>query len=214
MLAHVELQGTICLDWEDIAINKEEGISYIYLADIGDNFYLRWFFSSSEVSRSFFVRPSLTIYKFKEPSVSQDWNGHYIMIGSQDIEHIQVKYPDDAHDCEALAVDPLNGDILLFTKNHQHNESRVYTVPHGWDNPRILEYVTTLPLMLVTGADISPSGDTLALTNYGEGWSWSKSDRLTSWVDFLRTGPSPCTLPLKTEMQREAIAVTERWSFF
>ena len=85
---------------------------------------------------------------------------------------------------------------------------------HGWDNPRILEYVTTLPLMLVTGADISPSGDTLALTNYGEGWSWSKSDRLTSWVDFLRTGPSPCTLPLKTEMQREAIAVTERWSFF
>ena len=40
------------------------------------------------------------------------------------------------------------------------------------------------------------------------------SDRLTSWVDFLRTGPSPCTLPLKTEMQREAIAVTGRWSFF
>ena len=111
--------------------------------------------------------------------MSQDWNGHYIMIGSQDIEHIQVKYPDDAHDCEALAVDPLNGDILLFTKNHQHNESRVYTVPHGWDNPRILEYVTTLPLMLVTGADISPSGDTLALTNYGEVWSWSKPNRLT-----------------------------------
>ena len=73
--------------------------------------------------------------------MSQDWNGHYIMIGSQDIEHIQVKYPDDAHDCEALAVDPLNGDILLFTKNHQHNESRVLectrcpmdgTTPGSW----------------------------------------------------------------------------------
>ena len=40
-MANVELQGTTCLDWEDIAVNKEVGISYIYLADIGDNFFVR-----------------------------------------------------------------------------------------------------------------------------------------------------------------------------
>ena len=40
-MADVDLQGTTCRDWEDIAINKENGISYIYLADIGDNAYVR-----------------------------------------------------------------------------------------------------------------------------------------------------------------------------
>ena len=56
MLAHVELQGTICLDWEDIAINKEDGISYIYLADIGDNFYLRCFFFEFGSVKIFFCQ--------------------------------------------------------------------------------------------------------------------------------------------------------------
>ena len=67
----------------------------------------------------------------------------------------------------------------------------------------------SLPYKFVTGADISPSGDTLALTNYGEGWSWSKPDGLP-WVDFLKTEPTPCNMPLKKEMQREAITVTNR----
>ena len=53
-MADVELQGTTCRDWEDIAINVEAGRSFIYLADTGDNFY---------------QRSSLTIYKFAEPEV-------------------------------------------------------------------------------------------------------------------------------------------------
>jgi len=192
-LADVELQGTTCRDWEDIAVNKEDGHSYIYLADIGDNSY---------------SRSSLTIYKFKEPEVSHDWNGHDIVISSHQIEHIHVKYPDHAYDCEAMAVDPFNGDILLFTKNHEHHESKVFKVPHGSGDPKTLEYVVSLPYKLVTGADISPSGNTLALTNYGEGWSWRKPDGLP-WADFLKTGPTPCSLRLKQEVQREAITVTD-----
>ena len=53
-MADVELQGTTCRDWEDIAVNVEAGRSFIYLADTGDNFY---------------QRSSLTIYKFPEPEV-------------------------------------------------------------------------------------------------------------------------------------------------
>jgi len=193
-LADVELQGTTCRDWEDIAINVEDGISYIYLADIGDNAY---------------VRSSLTIYKFEEPEVSQDWNGQDIVIGAQDIEHIHIRYPDYHRDCEAMAVDPLNGDILLFTKNHEQYASDVFKVPHGWGDPKTLEYIATLPYIKVTGADISPSGDTLALTNYWEGWSWTKPYPSTPWADFLKTYPTPCNIPVKEEPQREAIAVTD-----
>ena len=169
------------------------------------------FFPPCWVDTFFVLRSTLTIYKFKEPQVSDDWKGHDIMIGSQEIEHIHIKYPDHAYDCEAMAVDPFNGDILLFTKSHNHNESKVFKVPHGWDNPKTLEYVATLPYMLVTGADISPSGDTLALTNYGEGWSWHKPDgHKRPWADFLKTRPTSCSLTLKQELQREAITVTDR----
>ena len=158
----------------------------------------------------FLARSSLTIYKFEEPEVSQNWNGQDIVIGSQDIEHIHIRYPDYHRDCEAMAVDPLNGDILLFTKNHEQYASDVFKVPHGWGDPKTLEYIATLPYIKVTGADISPSGDTLALTNYWEGWSWTKPYPSTPWADFLKTYPTPCNIPVKEEPQREAIAVTDR----
>ena len=62
-----------------------------------------------------------------------------IEIDANDIETIQVSYPDyngpddpDVnHDCEAMAVDSATLDILLFTKNWDVNESYVYRVPEG-----------------------------------------------------------------------------------
>ena len=95
-LADVKLVGTKRVrDWEAIAINKENGTSYIYLADIGD--------------KRFKLRSS--IYKFKEPRVSHRWRGRNIVIPSRDIERIRVKYP--GHKCKAMVVDPSNADILL-----------------------------------------------------------------------------------------------------
>ena len=138
----------------------------------------------------------------------QTWNGHKIVVGSQDIVHIHVKYPDHGYDCEAMAVDPSNQDILLFTKNHYERQSKVFKVPHGAGDLKTLEYITTLPYKLVTGADISPSGNTLALTSYGEGWTWHKESGV-SWANFLKSKPTPCRLSLRREVQREAIAINE-----
>merc|ERR1719222_486678 len=116
--------------WEAIAINKENGTSYIYLADIGD--------------KRFKLRSS--IYKFKEPRVSRRWRGHDIEIQSRDIERIHVKYP--GHDCDAMVVDPSNGDILIFTKSNRRHGSKVYKVPQGSGDSKTktkrLQYVTTL----------------------------------------------------------------------
>merc|ERR1712183_988642 len=145
----------------------------------------------------------------KEPRVSRRWRGHDIEIRSRDIERIRVKYP--GHDCDAMVVDPSNGDILLFTKSNRRHGSKVYKVPQGSGHSKTktkrLQYVTTLPNMLVTGADISPSGDILALTNNGEGWRWRKSDGLMAWADFLKTGPNPCRL--YQEEQLETITVAD-----
>merc|ERR1719500_2011471 len=128
-LADVKLMGILRVrDWEAIAINKENGTSYIYLADIEDE---------RDNLRS-------SIYKFKEPRVSRRWRGHDIEIRSRDVERIRVRSP--GHDCDAMVVDPSNGDILIFTKSNRRHGSKVYKVPQGSGDSKTktkkLEYVT------------------------------------------------------------------------
>ena len=59
------------------------------------------------------------------------------------------------------------------------------------------------------GADISPSGQVLALTNKQEAFAWQKEDPARPWGDHLQQVPEPCVLHLEEEEQREAIAVTD-----
>ena len=159
-----------------LTVNKENGTSFIYLADVGGNFVSDKRFS---------------IYKFKEARVSPTWNGRNIVI--RDFKRICVKFP--RHDWPQLAttatmvVDPLNGDILLFTKNNQRQESKVYKVPQGYGDSKTkeFEFVTTLPNTVVTGAEISPDGDILAVTYNGDGGRWWRNPGLVPWADFLKT---------------------------
>lgn len=192
-LADVTLEGAENNDWEDIAVNVEDGVSYVFVGDTGNNNH------DNEV---------LTIYKFPEPAVvSREVPD--ILISKDDIEIIQVTYPDFSYDCETLTIDPRTGDILLFTKDREEAISEVYRVPSSsTTNVRELEHIATLPLFWVDGGDISPSGNILALTNKQEAWSFSLPEG-QGWVEYLASGPSPCVLELEEEEQREAIAVTE-----
>ena len=178
-------------DWEAIAVNRENGTNFIYLADIGDK------------------KSSQTIYKFKEPRVSHSWRGHNIPIRTRDIERIRVKSSVHVRDCKAMVVDPLNGDILLFTKKIKGHVSKVYKVPQdsgdSKSKSRSPKYVTTLP-MLVTEAEILPTGDILAMNNNEEEGSMTKSCGLMAWADFLKTRPALCRLNSKqVEEELEAI---------
>jgi len=72
------------------------------------------------------------------------------------------------------------------------------------------EHVASLPLFWITGADISPDGRTLVLTNKQEAFKYSKTEDGVSWAEFLVNNPEPtCILNLNEEEQREAIAITE-----
>merc|ERR1719507_2384776 len=150
-LQSVELREISNNDWEDIAIAVENGVSYIYLADTGNNCE---------------CRSDLRIHKFPEPVVLLD----DIQIDINDIETIEVSYPDRNYDCEGMVVDPDTLDIILFTK---HSTSDVFWVPPvgpggSSGEVRELELVGLLNHRDVTGADISPSGDVLALACYDD----------------------------------------------
>jgi len=207
-VADVTLEGVENIDWEDIAINVEDGVSMIYIADMGNNGH---------------DRPVLFIYKFPEPAVTvqcmessdQDQRSRLcdradIVVSAEDIETIEFTWPDYSHDCEALAVDPATGDMLLFTKDYGDDAvSEIYKFPTGTSGELlVLEYVGQIPHKEVTAAEISPSGDTLAIACYGEGWSYSLPEGQT-WIEYLAADPTPCFLKLAIEDQREAITVTD-----
>jgi len=141
--------------------------------------------------------------------VKQTDIGSTITIPANQISQYQIHWPEFSYDCEALAVEPETGDIYLFTKDRENAISEVYRYPAPQNTEEVftLEHVTTLEMFWITGADISPDGSTLALTNKQEAFAWLK-DEGSSWADHLLQNPQPCLLQLEEEEQREAIAAT------
>ena len=163
------------VDPEDLAIAD----GTLYLADIGDN------------GRN---RNSVAVYLFDEPTgVGRDGTVEVA-------EVIEVTYPDGSSDAEALLVDPITGQLVILSKDSQEKSgpTRIYTVDPAADsavdvgagepieatlagsvdvaaltrsstagdfNPAALLFPGA-----VTGADVSPEGDVIALRTYGSVW--------------------------------------------
>jgi hypothetical protein len=190
--AEIVLEECSNHDWEDIAVTG----SHVYVADTGNNQY---------------NRNNLRILRFPEPNIDQN-SYNQIRIPRSQIDYLDYTYPDEARDCEGVAVDPNTNDIYFFSKHWTLSISEVYR--YKWSlreegKSMRLEYITTLPLLTVTGADISPSGNTLAITNLWTGFSYTKPDGM-QWSDWLKGNEhSYCSLNLHQMEQMEAIAVTE-----
>ena len=184
------LDGVIALDWEDISAGPgpEPGTSYLYVGDIGDNFALR-----SEI----------VVYRFPEPDVTSDG-----VIG--EFEVFRLSYPDSGPNAEALAVDPVSGDVVIVTKDRD-GPAVVYRAP-GMELrdglPTRLEFVTSLDLgsgAEVTAADISSGGERIALRGYEQVWIWPRVGAdLASTFDY-----EPCLAASPTEVQGEALTFDE-----
>lgn len=88
----VRITGAEVADWEDVAVGTCEQGTCLYIADIGDNDG---------------KRGRITVYRVPEPS-PQD-------ASTSPAEAFHAKYPDGAHDAEALFVTGDSG-ILIVTK--------------------------------------------------------------------------------------------------
>ena len=84
---------------------------------------------------------------------------------------LNLKYPDGPHDAEALLVDPATGDLFVVTKDLVGGVAQVFRAPAnlaGGARPRLTQ-VATVSLGAgqgVTGADMTPAGDVIALRTY------------------------------------------------
>ena len=128
--ATVDVDVAKAIDWEDIAADG----TTLYVADIGDN------------QRA---RTEIFVYRVTEPALTAT---------SADAEKITLRYPDGAHDAEALMVDPVGKQLVVVTKEAA-GTSHVYTTPLAAPGP--LQEQTTLSLgigQLVTAGDIERDG--------------------------------------------------------
>ena len=199
LLGTYQLGSGSLTDAEDIAVGPgpTPGVHYIYVGDTGDN-------SST--------RSSVRIIRVPEPAVAVDQAPMYETLS--DVEIITLQYPsgDDApahKDSEAMFVDT-NGDIYLVTKRIYPNKVYRAPFPQSTSSTVTLEYVATLPtgpgLAWITGADCSPDGRWLIVTN----------DQGTDYANIWRREPgtpvgeamagSPCPMVIQAEPQGEAIA--------
>jgi hypothetical protein len=170
-------------DWEDIGIGPgpQNGVNYLYLADIGDNF-TQW-------NDNF-------IYRFPEPkSINENISN---------IEKITFKYPDGKYDSECVLIDPATKDIYVITKG-QFNE-RLYKIPYPQSTTETItaQFMKTIPHNLITGGSVSPDGKQIIIRSYFV-LSYFMKKNSESFADALGRN-SDLKLPYTIEPQGEGVA--------
>ncbi len=199
-------------DWEDIAVGPgKNGASSIYISDTGDNNFAREF---------------ARIYRFAEPATLTT-SGSVIPTSKYDVAKIQ--YPDGPDDVEALTVDPITGDLYLFSKGNsqfpQSSEGNSTTHVYRFDQTslfdplsagsfHVAEELSSLSILSrVTSADISPDGRWLLIRSRSTTAYAYERTLGESVADALLGTPIP--FQLASESQGEAIGwAADGKSFF
>ena len=145
--------GARALDWEDMASLKAGGKSYLLLADVGDNGARR---------------PHCSLYLIEEPRA-----------GSQTarlVQTVHFRYADGPHNCEAVAVDPGSGDIILICKTFGFS-CKVFLLDwprQSTKTPLTANTIATLKMPLTTAMDISPDGRRAIVLTYGNAYEYAR----------------------------------------
>lgn len=185
LVATLSLDGVTVYDVEDLTLAPDADGADLLIGDMGDN---------DE------IREHIVVYRVREPSGTP-------ISGTVPAERIELRYPDGAHNAEALLWDPVRSELVLVTKTDA-GPSLVYRAP-DLDSPVSLERVGQLPALegspLVTGGDVSVDGSLVALRTYTHVWLWRRVPGEPLWSAFAS---KPCEAPAPPEPQGEAIGFT------
>ncbi|HVF56608.1 MAG TPA: hypothetical protein VM934_10685 [Pyrinomonadaceae bacterium] len=196
-----KVEGAKADDWEDIAAGPGPlpGRTYLYVGDIGDN------------DRE---RSQIVVYRVLEPPDVGDDAGTSTKQNprrTETAEAIRLRYPDGAHDAEALLVHPRSGDIYVLTKT-PGGSSGVYKLAAPFDSSAVRTLVRVgeinLPVIfgsIITGGDISPDGSAVILCDYFRGYEIRSPDGAASSA-FDRIWAQPLSrVDLGERRQGEAV---------
>ena len=172
---NIYIKGARNRDWEDMALTGND----LYIADIGDNFL---------------AFTDYTIYKMPEPAPDVDTVYSF--------KTIRFRYPDGAHDAEALLVDPVTKNIFILTKSD--DPAAIYSIAYPYSTTEVntAAKVGQLTYKGAVSAALSPDGNEIIVKTY------------LSLFHYIRAGATieatlqkkPATLPYRIEPQGEAVA--------
>lgn len=185
------------IDYEDIAVGPgpKPGISYLYLADTGDN---------NERRR---VKQ---IYRFAEPESKRLIDGKAKI--ESGVSRLEFTLKNGLiRDFEAMFVDPLTRDIYLFSKQIGFSEVYRFSYPQSKKEVTKIALMGILPFNRVVGADISADGRKVLVKTLREVFYWERP-ATQSLSDLFSS--IPVRVPYKIEPQGEAICFDPSGAFF
>jgi hypothetical protein len=189
-LKKVFIKNVANRDWEDLAVSTGPvaGKNYVYIAETGDN-DLKY--------------ADYAIYRMEEPQLSADT--------VTQVEKISFRYPDGAHDAEAMFVDAGTKDIYIITKRDA--KSRVYRLlyPQSVTGINTAAYIAELPFTGVVAASLSGTRQELLVKTYTNIYYFS-SEAFIGVVELLKR--PYLNIKYEQEPQGEAICFSNDNSGF
>ena len=201
LLCTIDIQGVSNNDWEDIASFEYKGKPYILVADTGDNRAIR-----SKCFFHFIEEPDIEKISGPSTSVKPSWS-------------ITYTYEDGARDCESVAVDTVNGKILLLSK--RDDPPVLYELPLTKEKNTVAKKITEIkPLPQFTkditepfqkanqptAMDISTDGRSIIVLTYGDAFYYEKKPS-EEWSGIFKGSPQVITVPRMK--QAEAICFSK-----
>ena len=198
--ASVRIDGVRAIDWEDIASYTLDGKPWLLVGDVGDNAG---------------VRTSYELIAIEEPATAV---AHQVV---QPAWRLRFRYPDGAHDCEAIAVDAPARQILLLTKRTPRPV--LYSLPLGPTDerpvvarrvlevdaipaPTAAERAARFPAARLGGSptsmDIDAGATRAIVLTYRDIWIFPRKAG-EAWADVF--AGQPMRLPLPPLAQAEAV---------
>lgn len=185
-----ELKATLAFDTakpsdiEDIALEVDGDNSYLYLGDIGDN---------AE------ARTSLTIHRVAEPKLG-DGAAQVLTATS---EKMTVVYADGAHNAETLLFDPIDKELLIFTKVSGKPAAFHRIGKFAAGTKVTTEKIADFTFTLATGGEISRDGKYVAVRGYQKsGYLWTRGEGEALAAALVK---KPCPIPIPDVGQGEAL---------
>ncbi|SEK22651.1 hypothetical protein [Parapedobacter koreensis] len=196
--ARYQVNGTANLDWEDVevAVGPDEGKSYLYISDTGDNDERRTNYS---------------IYRFEEPLFEASHQGQLVRISTIAVDRIQFNYPDGSHDTEAMFVDPFTKDIFLTTKRDRVSMLYVLPYPQQTDGSSTCYKAGEFSFREASAATCSKDGLRVLIKNRQDIFYWERSANETMVQLLART---PVKAPYSGEPQGEAVCFDAENNYF
>ncbi|MCU0982002.1 MAG: hypothetical protein MUF25_22855 [Pirellulaceae bacterium] len=205
-LGTAAIEGVQPLDWEDMCSFRHNAKNYLLVGDIGDNDQ---------------ARAELTLCVVEEPDAStipSPANWHL-----QPIALIPLQLHGGPRDCEALAVDPATGSILLAGKS-LGGKCRIYQASWAWPSlpndpastplatgtrsaigvsqPLTAKHIALTDIPLATGMDVSADGRRAVIVSYVGAYEFTRRDD-EDWAAAFSRPPRVLRMPLRS--QGEAI---------